>query len=152
MEKMLSTWDGTARKLIDKAYGRIIKTMFETLEAEVQQTGADKNNAEDKDFLNMHIITVENMHHFYAEVRSRKVPSLEPFVKQAKTLYDFNLEAYCKVVIKKPLGKLLEFFDGVEGLLKTGPADEVSYHVQYSKSALKDVIKKYPGKEVSSTK
>jgi exocyst complex component 1 len=43
---------------------------------------------------------------------------------------------------------LQEFFEGVEGLLKTGPADEVSYHVQYSKSALKDVIKKYPGKEV----
>jgi hypothetical protein len=150
VEKMLSAWDGQARKQIDKAYARIIKAMFDTLEAEIQHAKLDKSG-DDKDSLNMHIMNVENMHHFHAEIRSRKVPSLETFVKQAKTLYDINLEAYCKVVIRKPLGKLLEFFEGVEGLLKTGPADEVSYHVQYSKSALKDVIKKYPGKEVKKS-
>jgi hypothetical protein len=36
----------------------------------------------------------------------------------------------------------------VESLLKTGPADEVSFHVQYSKGALKEIIKKYPGREI----
>ncbi|OAJ37866.1 hypothetical protein BDEG_21838 [Batrachochytrium dendrobatidis JEL423] len=90
----------------------------------------------------------ENMHHFHAEVRARKVPGLDNFAKQAKVLYDVNLEAYCKVVIRKPLGKLLEFFEGIEGLLKTGPIEEVPYHIQYSKSAVKDIIRKYPGKEV----
>jgi hypothetical protein len=149
MERMLSSWDGQARKLIDKAYSRIIKSMFETLEAEVQQVRNEvKQGVDEKDSLNMHIITVENMHHFYAEVRSRKVPSLEQYVKQSKTLYDVHLDSYCKVVIRKPMGKLLDFFEGVEGLLKTGPADEVSYHVQFSKGALKEVIKKYPGKEL----
>ncbi|KAJ3320672.1 hypothetical protein HDV06_005080 [Boothiomyces sp. JEL0866] len=142
MEKMLSNWDGTARKQIDKAYAKILKCIFETFEAEAQQAGVDSKNASDeKEFLNMHILSVENMHHLYSELKTRRIPSLDSFAKQAKTLYDVNLEAYCKVVIRKPLGKLLEFFEGVEGLLKTGPPDEVAYHVQYSKSALKDVIK-----------
>ena len=146
---MLSTWDGSARKLIDKAYARIIKVMFDVLEAEAQQFSVDaKAPSDEKESLHIHILTVENMHHFYGEIRARKVPSLDVYIKQAKTLYEFNLEAYCKAVIKKPLGKLLEFFDGVEALLKTGPADEVSFHVQFSKGALKDVIRKYPGKEI----
>ncbi|EGF77307.1 hypothetical protein BATDEDRAFT_91658 [Batrachochytrium dendrobatidis JAM81] len=149
METMLSNWDGIARKTVDKAYSRIIKSIFETLDAVAQQAGNDsKANSEEKDSLNIHILNVENMHHFHAEVRARKVPGLDNFAKQAKVLYDVNLEAYCKVVIRKPLGKLLEFFEGIEGLLKTGPIEEVPYHIQYSKSAVKDIIRKYPGKEV----
>jgi hypothetical protein len=63
-------------------------------------------------------------------------------------MYDTNLEIYCKLAIKRPLGKLYEFFEGVEGLLKTRPAEEINYHLQYSKQAIKALIRKYPGKEV----
>jgi len=34
--------------------------------------------------------------------------------------------------------------------LRTGTPDEVGYHVQYNKSAVKEIIKKFPGKEVSA--
>ncbi|KAJ1569360.1 GTP-Rho binding exocyst subunit [Cladochytrium tenue] len=37
---------------------------------------------------------------------------------------------------------------GIDELLKTLSPDEISFHMQYSKSALKDVLKKYPGKEI----
>jgi hypothetical protein len=109
VEKMLSTWDGSSRKLVDKAYARIIKSMFDTLEAEAQQTiqAENKNNVDEKDSLNKHILIVENMHHFHSEIRAKKIPSLDSFVKQAKILYDINLESYGKVVVRKPLGKLL---------------------------------------------
>ena len=106
---MLSAWNGNSRKLVDKAYARIIKSMFDNLEAEAQQTiqTENKNNADEKDSLNKHILIVENMHHFHSEIRSRKIASLDSYYKQAKILYDINLEAYGKVVIRKPLGKLL---------------------------------------------
>ncbi|KAK6096096.1 hypothetical protein MT418_003971 [Batrachochytrium dendrobatidis] len=121
METMLSNWDGIARKTVDKAYSRIIKSIFETLDAVAQQAGNDsKANSEEKDSLNIHILNVENMHHFHAEVRARK----------------------------KTAGKTFGIFEGIEGLLKTGPIEEVPYHIQYSKSAVKDIIRKYPGKEV----
>ena len=124
--------------------------MFETLELVASQVDQEpKSGSDEKEIVNVQIMTVENMHHFYSRIRARKVQGLDSHVKQAKALYDLNLETYCKVAIKKPLGKLHDFFEGVEGLLKTRPAEEVSYHLQYSKNAAKDVIKRYPGKEVS---
>jgi hypothetical protein len=56
---MLSSWDGSARKSIDKAYGRIIKSMFDILEAESQQDVVDtKATTEEKEFLNKYILIV----------------------------------------------------------------------------------------------
>jgi hypothetical protein len=78
--------------------------MFETLDACAQEAAKTQD---EKDSLNYHIMTVENTHHFYTEVRARKIPGLEESVKSAKFMYDMNLDSYCKVVIRKPLGKLL---------------------------------------------
>ena len=47
------------------------------------------------------------MHHFYTEIRARKVAVLDQYVKLAKASYDTHLSAYIKVVIRRPLGKLL---------------------------------------------
>jgi hypothetical protein len=124
--------------------------MFETLEAVASQVDQEpKSGSDEKEYLNVQIMTVENMHHFYSRTRGRKVQCLAVHTKHAKAVYEANLETYCKIAIRKPLGKLLEFFEGVEGLLKTRPAEEVSYHLQYSKNAIREVIRKYPGKEVS---
>ncbi|TPX63540.1 hypothetical protein SpCBS45565_g06534 [Spizellomyces sp. 'palustris'] len=141
VEKCLGGSTGPARRTVNQAYARIVKTMLETLDAMAQQVANDtKAAADDKEHLNIHILHVE--------VRARKVPSLDPYVKQAKSTYDVHLDAYCKVVIRKPLGKLWDFFEGIEGLLKTNTPEEVNYHMQYNKSALKEVVRKYPGKEI----
>lgn len=58
LEKMLSTWDGSARKLVDKAYTRIIKSMFDGLEAEAQQSAQESKVTDEKDSLNKHILIV----------------------------------------------------------------------------------------------
>ena len=72
METMLSNWDGVTRKTVDKAYSRIIKSMFETLEAVAQQVGSEPKNANDeKDFVNIHILTVgKNYESLYKHVYS----------------------------------------------------------------------------------
>lgn len=54
--------------------------------------------------------SLENMHFFQSEMRGRKIPGLEAYVKQAKATYDQNLETYSVVVVRKPLGKLLVCF------------------------------------------
>lgn len=107
IEKMLSNWDGNTRKAVDRMYAKIIKCIFESLDQCAQQLNNDSKNSDEKDSLNIHILTVENMHHFYTEIRARKVPALEEYVKQSKYLYDMNMDQYSKVVIRKPLGKLL---------------------------------------------
>ena len=95
------------------------------------------------------LLFLENMHHFYMTARSCKVKVLEQPIKVSKASYDLNLDAYVKVVIRRPLGKLLEFFDGVEEQMKKGSAEEVSFHLNYSKAAFKDIVKRYPTKEVN---
>ena len=88
------------------------------------------------------------MHHFFTELRARKVKVLDQNLKLAKSSYDQNLNAYVTVVIRRPLGKLLEFFEGVEDQMKKASAEEVSFHLSYSRAALKLVVGKFPGKEV----
>ncbi|KAI8826808.1 exocyst complex component Sec3-domain-containing protein [Fimicolochytrium jonesii] len=149
VENILNGSTGNAQRTINQAYARIIKMIFETLDTMAQQVTVDVKAApDDKESLNIHILHVENMHHFYSFIRERKVPSLDVYVKQAKSIYDVHLDAYCKVVIRKPLGRLWDFFEGIEGLLKTNTPEEINYHMQYNKGALKEVVRKYPGKEI----
>ncbi|KAI9327547.1 exocyst complex component Sec3-domain-containing protein [Obelidium mucronatum] len=139
---------GQARTVVSNAYSRIVKCIFDTLEAMAkdQNDGKGESKTDDKESLNVHILTIENMHHFHSEIRARKIAGLEQFVKASKVLYDVNVEAYIKIVIRKPLGKLLEFFENVENLLKSNAPEEVSFHLH--KVSLRDVLKKYPGKEI----
>ncbi|KAI9205813.1 exocyst complex component Sec3-domain-containing protein [Polychytrium aggregatum] len=150
MEGCLEDSDGPARQGVCRAYERIVQKIMETLNDVAREVAADsKLSNDDKEQLNIHIINVENMHHFYSEVRARKVVFMDPFVKQTKTLYDISLLSYGKAVIRKPLGKLFEFFEGIDELLENHiTPEEISFRLQYNKSALKDVLKRYPGKEI----
>ncbi|KAJ3204402.1 hypothetical protein HDU82_005866 [Entophlyctis luteolus] len=137
-----------ARTAVSNAYARIVKCIFETVDAlaKDQNDGKDSAKPEDKESLNLHILVIENMHHFHSEVRARKIASLDQYVKASKVMYDTNTEEYINIVIRKPLGKLLEFFENVENLLKSNTPEEVSFHLH--KVTLRDILKKYPGKEV----
>lgn len=106
----------------------------------VSPCGAELANTPDR--------STENMHHLNSELRFRKIAALEPIVKRAKALYDYHLAAYTKVVVRRPLGKLLEFFDGVEEMVRNGGEREVAFRQAYSKGVLRELVKKYPGREV----
>ena len=47
------------------------------------------------------------MHHFYTEIRTRRIMVLEPFMRYGRSSYDRHLEAYAKSVVRRPFGKLL---------------------------------------------
>ncbi|TPX34128.1 hypothetical protein SeMB42_g07361 [Synchytrium endobioticum] len=149
MERMLDKSEGGARTVVTSAYERVVKAMFDALDTVGKAAAKDAAVASDeKEQVNAHILTIENMHYFAQQIKARGVSFLDPFLAQARSTYDTNLNAYVKVVIRRPLGKLLEFFEGIEHALKSAASEEVSYRVQFNKNALKDVIKKYPGKEI----
>ena len=91
---------------------------------------------------------LENMNILHSELILQKIPCLERYIRQSKGLYDIHMNAYSLTCIKKVLGKLIDFFESIEDLLKTVQPSDVSFHVQFGKSILKDIIKKYPLKEV----
>ncbi|CAG8722305.1 34551_t:CDS:10, partial [Racocetra persica] len=125
------------RQIVNSGYEKIVKTMFDCLEAISKD---EESPVDDREQLNAHIMTLENMHHFYTEIRTRKIMVLEPFMRYARISYDRHLEVYAKSV---------EFFEGIESLLRTTSApEEVGFRLKYSKDALKKVVSQYPGKEI----
>lgn len=134
------------RNIVNSGYEKIVKMMFDCLEAISKD---EESTADDREQLNAHIMTLENMHHFYTEIQTRGINVLKPFMKYARTSYDKHLEAYAKSVVRRPFGKLLEFFEGIESLLRTTSApEEVGFRLKYSKDALKKVVSQYPSKEI----
>lgn len=93
----------------------------------------------------------ENMHVLLNYMPTTSVPSLKSFVRKVKEIYDLNVAQYIKIVIRRPLRGLMDFFDGVESVLKSGSPEEVSFHLNYSKAALKKVLDEYPKKELLKT-
>ncbi|KAI9595869.1 exocyst complex component Sec3-domain-containing protein [Syncephalis fuscata] len=143
MENALEGCTTAVRKSTDDAYAKLVQKMLSVLDAMAREAEAD-----DKEQLNKHILTIENMHHFNLEVRACRVSSLDPFVKMSKASYDLHLTTYIKLNARRAIGKLLEFFDGVDVLLKTTTPQEIGFHVSYNKAQLKKVINQYPWKEV----
>ncbi|KAI7889050.1 exocyst complex component Sec3-domain-containing protein [Mucor mucedo] len=140
--------ESETRVTVTEAYEKIIQAMMGSLESiarESDQTGDDKEQ------LNATIMYIENMHHMYHTLRTNKLHVLEKWIKHAKTQYDNSLNAYIKVIIRRPLGKLLEFFEGVENMTHTGTPEEVSFHMNYNKTQLRRVITMYPPKEIKKS-
>jgi exocyst complex component 1 len=49
----------------------------------------------------------ENMHHFVAETSQLEIGSVLGFLKRAEGIYDENLNAYVKIVLRKPFSKVI---------------------------------------------
>ncbi|KZT75048.1 hypothetical protein DAEQUDRAFT_659540 [Daedalea quercina L-15889] len=132
------------RQTVDQAYEKIVQSMFDALKHMAKLDG----EGEDKGQLNYHVILIENMHYFVAEVSQLQLGSVAAFLKRAETIYDENLNAYVKIVLRRPFFKLIDYFEGIERLLKTTAPSEVPSNSSYSKSALKKVVKEYNAKDV----
>ncbi|KAI0271421.1 exocyst complex component Sec3-domain-containing protein [Gloeopeniophorella convolvens] len=132
------------RQSVDSAYDKIVQTMFDSLKHMAKLDGEE----EDKGQLNYHVILIENMHYFVAEIRQQEIGSVNVFSSRAEAVYEENLSAYVKIVLRRPFSKIIDYFDGVERLLKTTAPTEVSGNSSYSRSALKKVVREYDAKDV----
>lgn len=107
---------------VDAAYERVVNTMFESLKQMAKMEG----EGEDKGQLNYHVILIgeifpkvsiiiiyftdsfiENMHHFVAETSQMEIGSVAGFVKKAEGIYDENLGAYVKIILRRPFAKII---------------------------------------------
>ena len=99
------------RETVNEAYGKICRTMFDSLQAIAKDTtshqGQGTKDEDDKEQLNSHISMIENMHYFCETVEDRWSTVLKTFKGTAQTLYHEHLGLYIKTVIRRPLGRLL---------------------------------------------
>jgi hypothetical protein len=110
--------DLDVREMVNAAYDRINKAMFESLQAIAKDSpsvlaagqgpqGQGLGDPEDKEALNYHILLIENMNHYMEEVESRGNLVLEEWKDRAARGMQEHLDLYLSAVIRRPLGKLL---------------------------------------------
>lgn len=120
------------RSMINDAYQKLNKAMFESLRLIAKESplpsahGAPgttgTGDPEDKEALNYHILLIENMNHYIEEVHPRSNPVLEDWKARATQEMAEHMELYLSAVIRRPLGKLLDFLESTESLLLNAPA------------------------------
>ena len=147
------------RNIVNDAYQSINKAMFESLKYIAKESPSATGGAtiasgdpEDKEALNLHILLVENMNHYIEEVPVRGNSVLEDWSFRARAEMSEHMNLYLSTVVRRPLGKLLDFVESTETLLKNLPASQspptVATRASHSRSVFKKLLGSYDGKEI----
>lgn len=144
------------RATVNSAYDRINKAMFESLKFIAKesplaaQATATAGDPEDKEALNYHILLIENMNHYIEEVAIRKNPVLEDWNFRARAEMSEHMELYLAAVIRRPLGKLLDFLESTESLIRNNPGSPTSIatRASHSRSTFKKILSSYDAREI----
>ncbi|TVY86896.1 Exocyst complex component, partial [Lachnellula willkommii] len=152
---LISADDLEIRDTINRAYARINRTMFESLKViarenpSAQTAGTDP---EDKEALNYQILLIENMNHYLEEVDTRSNPVLDDWKQNAAQEMHEHMSLYLGAVIRRPLGKLLDFLESTESLMLSRqpgePMSQISGMPSHSKSTFKKILAGYDSKEI----
>lgn len=143
------------RATVNNAYDRINKAMFESLKFIAKetpmatQTAATAGDPEDKEALNYHILLIENMNHYIEEVAVRNNPVLEDWNFRARAEMNEHMELYLAAVIRRPLGKLLDFLESTESLVRNTPGSHssIATRASHSRSTFKKILSSYDTRE-----
>ena len=142
------------RGLVNDAYANINKSMFEFMkfiakENPTAQSASISGDPEDKEALNHHILIIENMNHYIEEVSPRNNPVLEDWNFSARAEMSEHMGAYLSAVIRRPLGKLLDFLESTETLVKNNPQPaSIATRASHSRSVFKKILSSYDAKEI----
>ena len=140
------------RSTVDDAYTRLVDAIFRSLDSIAKEvpsttTGAGTStDPEDKEKLNAEILLIENTFHLTSELSSDasllRNPVLAACKQKAENSMRTHRSRYLNAIIRRPLGRLLDFLEGVEGdRSKSGQAT-------YGRSAFKKVLSSYDSKTV----
>ncbi|OAX85102.1 hypothetical protein ACJ72_00515 [Emergomyces africanus] len=144
------------RVCVNDAYEKINRAMWDSLkfiakEAPGQQpvTSGPGQDPEDKEALNYHILLIENMNHYIEEVDCRDNVTLIEWKDRAQHDLHEHLRLYVDAVIRRPLGKLLDFIESTESLLQTAASPSgIAQRTSHSRIHAKKLLTSYDVKEL----
>ncbi len=145
------------RATVNDAYQQINKAMFESLKfiakenpTATQAQSSTTGDHEDKEALNYHILLIENMNHYVEEVVVRKNPVLQHWNHRALAEMDEHMELYLAAVMRRPLGKLLDFLDSTESLIRNNAESPtvIAARASHSRSRFKKILSGHDSKEI----
>ncbi|KZF24941.1 hypothetical protein L228DRAFT_217317 [Xylona heveae TC161] len=145
--------------MINNAYQRISRAMFESLRVIAKEgptamaghgvQGQGAGDPEDKEALNYHILLIENMNHYLNEVESRDSAVLESWREQAAREMAEHMELYIDAIIRRPLGKLLDFVESTEAVISaTSDPTSIASRASHSRQTFKKIVSSYDIREL----
>ncbi|KAI9717184.1 MAG: hypothetical protein M1812_004932 [Candelaria pacifica] len=151
--------DTDLRLLVNDAYSRLNKAMFESLKVIAKESpavmagqgaqGQGAGDPEDKEALNYHILLIENMNHYIEEVDARDNGVLKIWKRSAAQEMHEHMELYLGAIIRRPLGKLLDFLESTESLLLAAPSPPtIATRASHSRSTFKKILANHDNKEI----
>ncbi|KAL9578776.1 MAG: hypothetical protein Q9203_006968, partial [Teloschistes exilis] len=154
------------RTLIDDAYRKINRAMFESLKFIAKESptagaqtaapggggGGGGGDPEDKEALNYHILLIENMNHYIEEIYARDNAVLADWKLQAQQEMAEHMDLYLAAVLRRPLGKLLDIVESAETHLANLPPDAsptaLATRASHSRSVFKKTLAVYDAREM----
>ena len=147
------------RVMVNEAYHKINKAMFESLNFIAKASpmvmtalgtqGPGAGDSEDKEALNYHILLIENMNHYIEEVDVRDNAVLEGWRERAFKEMNEHLDLYLSSVVRRPLGKLLDYLESTESLLlSSADAQAIARRTSHSRSVFRKILSNYESKEI----
>ncbi|KTW25974.1 hypothetical protein T552_03248 [Pneumocystis carinii B80] len=139
-------------ELLDKALEKLNHAMFKTFNTLSEDTynlsNTSKVDTDDKELLYCHIMVVENMFYYLQELKKKDIFILDLYIENANIKYQEHLNLYIENVIKRPLGRIIEFSKSIDALLKTKTIEEIKNRMSFSAVSLKRIIISYDIKEI----
>ncbi|KDN37950.1 hypothetical protein K437DRAFT_240402 [Tilletiaria anomala UBC 951] len=139
------------RGVINGYYQQLSHACFEALQAMAKMAltnASSGGNDDEKGVLYSQILLLENTHYLDVELRKVSSSALSQIVRRAESMFNDSLGCYVASVLRRPFGKLMDFGDAVDLLLRSTPANEITFHAAYSKSAFKRLAKENTSKDV----
>jgi hypothetical protein len=143
------------RSMVDREYSRILKSMFDSLKIIARENPAVAVNAgstadpEDKEALNFHILLIENANHYLEEVDTRGLEVLDEWHANAQAELDEHMRLYIDAVVRRPLGRLLEYLENIEAQLASGKlGPSIAAQPSNSRGIFNKTLGAYDAKEV----
>ena len=148
------------RTMTNEVYVKINKAMFESLKFIAKESpvvmagqkaqGQTGGDSEDKEILNYHILIIENMNHYLEEVDAKGNQVLQEWKENAVSEMAEHMDLYLSAVIRRPLGKLLDFIESTESLIASSPEGPTSIatRASHSRFTYKKLLSTFDAKEI----
>lgn len=153
--------DLEVRGLVNDAYEKLGKTIITTLQktkasmAHSESVGIESGKVEDIDYedkikMNYHILMIENMNVFLDGLLAfdRSNRSIHNLREMATKVYYQEMRLYVEFVLHRPFGKLMDFLENVEQVMRKNSDDNPSKKPGLNRSALKKILINFDAKEL----
>jgi hypothetical protein len=88
-------------------------------------------------------VRYENFRFIHTQLAARKIANLQTWCDRSKILYEESLQGYVQLLIGKRFHAVMDFFDGVDKLYKTVPAENIQFQHTHSNQVIGKLLQKF---------